>query len=262
MHLKHSRSHKGGGALTQIVVFLLCAGAMLTLGWMVLLPGLFTSVIHDRTGFPTKIDYFYANPFTSEVRMRGLAIMNPAGFAEVDCLEVHQFSAKADLFSLLGGSPVLDMSTIDVTRVTVVTNANGITNLDLISRKFVSDSGLKPNAGSKTFAATRTPAPAPFQFLVRKLDIRLNEVVLKDERQGKSAQLVHSLAFKRSYSDVTPETRFNEGLPEGVVAASKEVSERVSGGLKRILANTTQPIPHQTYAWGEKTKKDAQQPAK
>jgi hypothetical protein len=262
MRLKHSRSNQGGGALTQIVVFLLCAGAMLSLGWIMLLPGLFTSVIQNRTGFPAKIDYFYANPFTSEVRMRGLAIMNPAGFAAADCLEVHQFTAKADLFSLLGGAPVLDMSTIDVTRVTVVTNADGVTNLDLMSRKFVSDSGLKPNAGGKSLAASRTPAPSPFQFLVRKLDIRLNEVVLKDERQGKTAQLVHSLGFKRSYNDVTPETKFNADLPEDVVAAGKEVGERVSGGLKRVLANTTQPIPHQTYAWGEKAKKDAPAPAK
>ena len=256
MHLKHSRSNRGGGALTQIVVFLLCAGAMLTLGWMVLLPGLFTSVIQDRTGFPAKIDYFYANPFTSEVRMRGLAIMNPAGFASTDCLEVHQFTAKADLLSLLGGAPVIDMSTIDVTRVTVVTNAEGITNLDLISRKFVSEAGFKPNAGGKSLAASRPAAPSPFQFLVRKLDIGLNEVVLKDERQGKSPQLVHSLSFKRSYNDVTPETRFNADLPADVVAAGKEVGERVSGGLKTLLANTTQPIPHKTYAWGDKAKKD------
>ena len=262
MHLKYSRSNQGGGALTQIVVFLLCAGAMLMLGWMVLLPGLFTSVIQDRTGFPAKIDYFYANPFTSEVRMRGLAIMNPAGFAATDCVELHQFTAKADLFSLLGGSPVIDMSTIDVTRVTVVTNADGVTNLDLMSRRFASEAGSKPKSGGKPLAASRTTAPSPFQFLVRKLDVRLNEVVLTDERQGNAPKLVHSLAFKRSYNDVTPATRFNADLPEDVVAAGKEVGERVSGGLKRILANTTQPIPHQTYAWGDKAIKDVQAPAK
>ena len=261
MHLKHSRSNQGGGTLTQIVVFLLCAGGMLVLGWILLLPGLLTRVIQDRTGFPAKIDYFYANPFTSEVRMRGLAIMNPAGFAAADCLEVHQFSAKADLFSLLGSTPVLDMSTIDVSRITVVTNADGITNLDLISRTFVSEVGVKPNAGGKSLAASRRPAPSPFQFLVRKLDIRLHEVVLKDERQGKPAQLVHSLAFKRSYNDVTPETKFNADLPDEVVAAVKELGERVSGGLKTILVNVTQPISHQTYAWGDKAKKDAQTPA-
>ena len=44
MRLKHSRSNQGG-ALTQIVVFLLCAGALLALGWIVLLPGLFTRVL-------------------------------------------------------------------------------------------------------------------------------------------------------------------------------------------------------------------------
>ena len=229
---------------------------MLTLGWMVLLPGLFTSVIQDRTGFPVKIDYFYANPFTSEVRMRGLAIMNPVGSAATDCLEVHQFTAKADLFSLLGGAPVIDMSTVDVSRVTVVTNANGVTNLDLISRSILSNAGIKPNSGVTTPLAAARPPSSPFQFLVRKIDIRLNEVILKDERQSNASQLVYALDFKRSYRDVTPETRFNADLPEAVVAVGKEVGERVTGQLKTFLATTIQPIPHQTYAWGEKPTKD------
>ena len=228
---------------------------MLTLGWMVLLPGLFTSVIQDRTGFPAKIDYFYANPFTAEVRMRGLAIMNPAGFAESDCLELHQFTAKADLFSLLGRSPVLDMTTIDVARVTVVTNANGTTNLDLIGRRLAPSVSTTPKLAAKPASAGRT-ASAPLQFLVRNLDVRLNEVVLKDERPGQSPRQVHQLAFQRSYRDVTSATQFNADLPPAVSAAGKEVSERVSGDLKALLTKATQPIPQQTYAWGEKTKKE------
>ena len=35
----------------------------------------------------------------------------------------------------------------------------------------------------------------------------------------------------------------------------------ISGGFKKALVNTTQAIPHQTYAWGEKAKKDAPAPA-
>ncbi len=252
MHLKHSLSERGGGVLTQTVVFVLCAGGMLALGWLVLLPGLFISVIQDRTGFPAKIDYFYANPFTAEVRMRGLVIMNPAGFADANCLEMRQFTAKADLFSLLSRTPVLDMSTIDVARITVVTNANGTTNLDLISRRLVPAS-ISPAARPGT---NPTLIGAPLQFLVRNLDVRVNQVVIKDERPGTSPQQVHQLAFQRNYRDVTPETRFNTDLPQAVTAAGKEVGERVNGALKTLLANTTQPIPHQTYAWGDKSKKE------
>ncbi len=256
MHLKHSRSKRGGGVLTQTVVFVLCAGGMLALGWLVLLPGLFTSVIQDRTGFPAKIDYFYANPFTAEVRMRGLVIMNPAGFADASCLEMRQFTAKADLFSLLSRTPVLDMSTIDVARITVVTNANGTTNLDLIGRRLApSPTGPAARPGAKP-ASTNGTADAPLQFLVRNLNVRVNQVVIKDERPGTNPQQVHQLAFQRSYQDVTQETRFNTDLPPAVTAAGKEVGERVNGALKTLLANTTQPIPHQTYAWGDKSKKE------
>jgi hypothetical protein len=137
----------------------------------------------------------------------------------------------------------------------VVTNADGVTNLDLMSRRFTSKTGNDKTHGGASLAAARTTS-SPFQFLVRKLNIRLNEVILKDERQGNNPQLVHALDFKRSYSDVTQETRFNADLPEDVVAAGKDIGERVTGQLKIFLANTTQPIPHQTYAWGEKSKKE------
>ena len=256
MRLKYSRSSRGGGILTQTVVFLLCSGGMIALGWMVLLPGLFTSVIQNRTGFPAKIDYFYANPFTAEVRMRGLVIMNPAGFNDSDCLELRQFSAKADLFSLLSRAPVFDMSTLDVARITVVTNAKGKTNLDLIALRLAPmAAGTSAKSGANS-ARDGRPAVTPLQFLVRNMDVSVNQVVIKDERPDAQPQQVHQLAFQRSYRDVTQDTRFNTDLPPAVAAAGKEVGERVTGALKTLLANTTQQVPHQTYAWGDKSKKE------
>jgi hypothetical protein len=251
MRLKHSRSTQGGGALTQIVMFLVCAFAMLAFGWMLLLPGLFTSVIENRTGFPARVDSFYANPFTGEVRMRGLVVVNPAGFAESQFLDLQQFSAKADLFSLLGGSPVLDMTTLDVARITVVTNAQGTNNLDLVYRRLAVSSSKKTSPSAKPGAPARQ-ASAPLQFLVRNLDVRLNEVVVKDERPGKTPQNVHTLAFQRSYKNVTPKTDFSANLPAAVAVAGKNVGDAVGGDLKQIVTRATQPIDRKTYAWGDK----------
>jgi hypothetical protein len=252
MRLKHSRSCQGGGALTQIVMFLVCAFAMLAFGWMLLLPGLFTSVIENRTGFPARVDSFYANPFTGEVRMRGLVMVNPAGFAESQFLDLQQFSAKADLFSLLGGNPVLDMTTLDVARITVVTNAQGANNLDLAYRRLATSSAKKTSAPAKPGAPAQTVSPAPLQFLVRNLDVRLNEVVVKDERPGKVPQNIHQLAFQRSYKNVTPKTDFSANLPAAVTAAGKNVGEAVGGDLKKIVTRAIQPQDRKTYAWGDK----------
>lgn len=240
MRLKHSRSSQGGGAVTQIVLFLVCAFAMLAFGWMLLLPGLFTSVIENRTGFSASVDSFYANPFTGEVRMRGLVVVNPAGFSDEKFLDLRQFNAKADLFSLFGGNPVLDMTTLDVARITVVTNAQGANNLDLVYSR------LAANASKKS------GKPAPLNFLVRNLDVRLNEVVVKDERPGKTAQNTHHLAFQRTYSNVTPKTDFSANLPPAVAAAGKNVGDVVTGDLKQLVVRATQPIDRRTYAWGDK----------
>jgi hypothetical protein len=88
--------------------------------------------------------------------------------------------------------------------------------------------------------------------LVRNLDVRLNEVVVKDERPGKVPEQVHSLAFQRSYRNVTPATKFNEELPPAVAAAGKNIGEVVTGDLKQLVANVTQPIDRKTYAWGDR----------
>ncbi len=250
MRLKHSRSGQGGGALTQIVMFLVCAFAMAAFGWMLLLPGLFTSVIENRTGFPATVDSFYANPFTGEVRMRGLVVVNPAGFTETKFLDLQQFNAKADLFSLLGGSPVLDMTTLDVARITVVTNAQGTNNLDLVYRRLAIAPEKKAPVDAKS--AKQAPAASPLQFFVRNLDVRLNEVVVKDERPGQTPQKVHQLAFQRTYTNVTPATDFSTNLPPSVAAAGKNVGDVVTGDLKQIVTRATQPIDRKTYAWGDK----------
>ena len=260
MRLNHSRSTKGGGVLIQILMFLVCAFAMLGLGWMLLLPGLFTSVIENRTGFPARVDSFYANPFTAEVRMRGLVIVNPAGFTESEFIDVSEFTAKADLFSLLGSKPVLDMSTMDVKRVTVVTNTRGTNNLELMYRrlaaKAAASAGKKSGSEEKTSRGTASASAAmtsPLQFLVRNLDVRLNEVVVKDERPGsKKPEQVHLLAFQRNYHNVTPATQFNTDLPPAVAAAGKNVGEMLTGDLKQLVSNATQPIDRRTYAWGDK----------
>lgn len=242
------------------MMFLVCAFAMLAFGWMLLLPGLFTSVIENRTGFPARVESFYANPFTGEVRMRGLVMANPPGFSESRFIDLQQFSAKADLFSLLGGNPVIDMTTLDVARITVVTNAQGANNLDLVYRRLAGTVAPKKSVSSakSLSAGSAAPAASTFQFLVRSLDVRLNEVVVKDERPGKTVQNVHQLSFQRSYSNVTPATDFSANLPVAVAAAGKNVGEVVTGNLKQIVTRATQPMDRKTYAWGDKRENSAQ----
>lgn len=249
MRLKYSRTSCGGGALIQIVVFLVCAFAMLAMGWMLLLPGLFTSVIQNRTGFPARVDSFYANPFTGEVRMRGLVIVNPTGFSESEFLDVQQFNAKADLFSLLGKKPVLDMTTVDVARITVVTNASGANNLEMMYRRLAPPAPRKPTPAAA--AASAKPNPA-LQFLIRNLDVRLDQVVVKDERPGRTPQQVHALALQRSFRNVTPDTALNADLPPAVTAAGESIAKVVSPDFKNLVTNAVRPIDRKTYAWGDK----------
>jgi hypothetical protein len=249
-----------GGAIMQLMGFLICVVGMVALGWMLLLPGLFTSVIEKRTGFPARVDYFYANPFTSEVRLRGLVVVNPDGF-QGELLELRQFTAKADLFTLLSDRPVIDMSMVDVARISVVTNVGGVNNLDLLYRRLggTVDKKVKPAA---TGAASTTLADAPLNFLIRSLDMRLGEVVVADDRTGKVSKQALAVNYQRTYRNVTRATNFASDLSPELVNAGKLVSAVVPGSLGVAIGDATREGPRSTYAFRKRAEIEAEAAAK
>lgn len=230
--------------MLKMLMCFACMAAILVLGWMLFLPGLLTSVLEKRTGFITRVDSIYANPFKGEINLRGLVMVNPAGFSHAEFLDLRQFTAKADLLSLFGDHPVIDMSMIDVARVTVVTNSQGVNNVDLLSRRLA----WLPD---KKDAKAKTAAPAagsPLKFLIRHLDVRLGEVVVVNDSGKTPATQLTPLNFRHTYTNVTSGDKFlAETAPSlnGVTLAAL-----LPGDTGKALDEATQrALPRQTYAF-------------
>jgi len=223
-----------------------CIAVMLVLGWMLFLPGLLTSVLEKRTGFITRVDSIYANPFKGEINLRGLVMVNPAGFNHAEFIDLRQFSAKADMLSLFGSRPVIDMSTIDVARLTVVTNAQGVNNVDLLSRRL----SWLPDKKAKAKAKTKEPAAedSPLKFMIRHLDVRLGEVVVVNDSGVTPTKTATEMNFQHSYTNVTSGDKFlAETAPKlnGVTLAAI-----IPGETGKALEEATQrALPRQTYAF-------------
>jgi hypothetical protein len=237
---KHSSR---GGVMLKMLMCLVCVAAMMALGWMLFLPGLLTSVIEKRTGFITRVDSIYANPFKGEIHLRGLVMANPVGFGHSEFLDLRQFTAKADLLSLLGDHPVIDMSTIDVARVTVVTNAQGVNNVDLLSRRLAWLPDKKAKAKSPA-----DPVDSPLKFLIRHLDVHLGEVVVVND-SGKTPEThLTPLNFQHSYSNITSGDKFLADTAPSLNGVT--LAALLPGDAGRALADATQrALPRQTYAF-------------
>ncbi|HTJ78893.1 MAG TPA: hypothetical protein VL357_07835 [Rariglobus sp.] len=236
--------------MLKTLMCLVCFTAILALSWMLFLPGLLTSVIEKRTGFITRVDSIYANPFKGEINLRGLVMVNPAGFRHAEFLDLRQFTAKADLLSLFGDHPVINMSTIDVARVTVVTNAQGVNNVDLLSRRLA----WLPDKKAK--AKTPAAEDSPIKFLIKHLDVKLGEVVVVNDSGATPSEHATALNFEHSYSDITSGSKFLAETAPSLNGTT--LATLLPGDTGRALDEATQrAMPRQTYAFRRAGEKDS-----
>ena len=242
--------------MLKTLMCLVCVGAMLSLGWMLFLPGLLTSVLEKRTGFVTRVDSIYANPFKGEIRLRGLVMGNPAGFNHAAFLDLRQFTAKADLLSLFSDHPVIDMSTIDVARITVVTNSQGVNNVDLLSRRL---SWLPDRKASiKGNAPAAVADDSPFKFLIRHLDVHLGEVVVVNDSGQTPSQHITPLNFQQSYTNINSGSKFLAETAPSLSLDGTTLATLLPGDTGRALDEAVkQALPRHTYAFRRAGEKDS-----
>lgn len=101
------------GILRGLLIALLLFFVAVTVAWALLLPTIVTVVLRSRTGFGVRIEQLTINPFRANVELRGLLLRNPDGYQLEDFVEVREFRAGAELFSLLGDRFVADEVVFD-----------------------------------------------------------------------------------------------------------------------------------------------------
>lgn len=198
-----------GGILSKLLFGLLALFALAALAWMVLLPEIVTRQIHARTGFDATVASLSCNPFSGRLTIRGLVLTNPSVFTTGDFVQLREFRAEGDLLSLFSERIVLDELAVDVRRLALVRRADGRSNAELFEQNL----GLLPPApaGSPTTTPAKSPAPtspAPAatplrSFLIRKLALRFDQLVLADYSGAKPDVREFNLALDQHYENVT-----------------------------------------------------------
>jgi hypothetical protein len=218
-----------GGALFKLLLFFAVLFALIAVAWMLFLPSILKSVVQKRTGFDVQIAKMAVNPFKGDVSVEGLVINNPSGWPSRDFIDVREFKANTDLWSLIGGKrPIIDEAVVNVALVAVVTDSQKKTNLQLFQERI---------AGPKDEKQKKQEPPAKLEFLIRKLHLRFSKVQLADYSGGKAKPSIRemNLNIDRHYTDVTDAKQIVTGAIPGIGAIGSALSALVPGALGKAI---------------------------
>jgi hypothetical protein len=187
-----------GGCLVRLVVLLVVVVAAGALAWMLFLPAVVTAQIRQRTGFDATVTGLSCNAFTGRLAVRGLVMSNPASFPVRDFVELREFSMETEVWSWMSDRPVIDALTADVRKVTLVRRPDGKSNAEILQRALLGEE----REGTSGPAAGPVATP-PRPWLIRRLVLRFDRLVIADYSGVKPVVQEHVLGLDQRYENVT-----------------------------------------------------------
>jgi hypothetical protein len=173
-------------------LFALCA-----LAWMAFLPAVAEHEMRAVTGFDISMKVVAIDPFTGNVVIRGLTAKNPAEYPDPDFIDLRSMSADVSVFSVLFSDRiVVDNLDLDIAKMEIVRLHDGRTNTGAFMAKFKGGGSGAP--GAPTSPARRAPA-----YLIKRLHVRFDQLVVLDESGSKSDKSTYDLHIDDAFNNVT-----------------------------------------------------------
>lgn len=172
-------------------LFALCA-----LAWMAFLPAVAEHELRAITGFNIRMKVVAFDPFTGNVVVRGLTAENPAEYPDPDFIDLRSMSADVSVFSVLFSDRiVVDNLDLDIAKMEIVRLHDGRTNTGAFMASF--------NGGSRGAGASAAPARRAPAYLVKKLHVRFDQLVVLDESGSKSDKSAYDLHINEDFTNIT-----------------------------------------------------------
>jgi hypothetical protein len=172
--------------------------ALAALAWMAFLPAIVERELCAVTGFDVRIKILTANPFTGRVVARGLAARNPPRYPTPDFVALRELHADVNVFSwIFTDRIVINELSVDAAKIEVVRQRDGKSNAGEFIAAF--SRGGAASTGAPAPAAQRRPA----RYLIKRLRLRLDELVIADYSGPKPDETAYKLNIDHTYSNVT-----------------------------------------------------------
>lgn len=183
-----------GGIRLKLLLFLVGLAAIASLAWMVLLPGIVTSRLRQRTGFDASVASLMVNPFTGRVVAQGFVLNNPPTFPRPEFLQVRAFEAEVEMFTLFTSRPVFTRVTLNVALLALVRRPDGKTNASVFQSYLTEDApGPQP-------AGREEPRRA---FLIRHLEVRFDQLRIADYTHKDPVVRDYPIKLDRTFTNLT-----------------------------------------------------------
>lgn len=216
-----SRAARRGACSSKLLVLAAALLVLVAAAWVLLLPRIVTSTIRRQTGFEVKVEHLRVNPFTADMVIRGLVVRNPEGWPIREFVDLREFRAEVNLFSLIGDRVEADEVVLDIARVTLVRNPEGMLNAVKFKEGFGGD-GAKP---ADPAPKPGEPGPAP-KFLIKHMVVRLDHITYADHSRARPSVREYPLNINRELRDVDSVAELLNPLYTANVAV---VSEALGG---------------------------------
>ena len=180
-------------AMAKAAIVLAGLLGLAALAWMIFLPVIVQRELRTITGFDFHVEVLTANPLTGNVTVRGLTASNPATFPKPEFVELRELHADVNMFSWFSNRIVINELDVNTTKIVLIRQRDGTSNAGKFMAAFSRPAGA---------SAPATP-PSSRTFLVKRLHLRLEDLVVLDYSGSKTEEKVYKLNIDQSYTDVT-----------------------------------------------------------
>ncbi|MDR1890921.1 MAG: AsmA family protein [Puniceicoccales bacterium] len=160
------------------------------------------------SGFKTSIGKSSGSIFRGRLDLKDFIIKNPDSFHSKDFVSINNIVTDVDMTTLFKDTIVIENIILDVTDLTVVTNANGENNYTLFSKNFTPEPQTSEKEASKTID-TKKHSPKR-SVLIKNLTLSISTIHTIDERKNSSRE--YEINYRREFHDVTDFTKLGMQL--------------------------------------------------
>jgi len=233
MGLHSTSSRRRGGCLTKLLFLMLLGAGVLALCWVLFLPLLVVRSLHNRTGFDVSVQDLSVNPFTARISVKGLVIGNPSTYPINDFVHIGEFTADAELGSLFADRLIVEEAVVDIRELALVRNSQGERNALAFWKALVGESGPAQAQGVED----KQKPSAKKEFLIRKLRLRLDRLVISDGITDTTQVRKVDLQFAQDYENVTGVAQVTEPIIRQAIAKSGALKELTAKALEGFKTN-------------------------
>jgi len=237
MGLRSPASRLRGGCLSKLLFLMLLGAGVLALCWVLFLPMLVVRSLHNRTGFDVSVEDISANPFTARISIRGLVIGNPSTYPISDFVKIGEFTADAEIASLFADRLVVEEAVVDIREIALVRNSQGERNALAFWKALVGESQPAQSGGDKAASEQKDKPAVKKEFLIRRLRLRLDRLVISDGITDTTQVRKVELQFSQDYENVTGVAQVTEPIIRQAIARSGALKDLTAKALEGFKAN-------------------------